>query len=553
MRKALLGRGVVAAGVVAGLMLAAAAPGSAASSTALISGTGSSWSANAVNQWVSDVQTSQGLQVVYTAPGSAQGRRDFSSNNNDFAVSDIGYQGHDPKTGADDSSARPYAYLPIVAGGTAFPYQIKVNGKKITNLRLSGLTLAKIFTGQITNWNDDQITKDNNYQALPSKPIIPVVHSEGAGSTAQFTMYLAKEFPTLWTPFNQNASFTEYYPATKTMVAQNGSDGVMNYVTSKAGDGTIGYDEYSYALNANYPVAKILNSAGYYTLPTQYNDAVALTKAQINTNPKSADYLLQNLDQVYTNPDRRTYPLSSYSYAIIPTSPTDTNMTTAKRQTLADYLFYSVCGGQGEMGHLGYSPLPLNLVKASFAQISKLHAADPKVDLSNQAPATCDNPTFDPKNPSKNKLAEIAPQPPLCDKQGQGPCLDGGAKPRAVANGSPSNNGSTGTEAAAHGGTTGGGSGASTTVHAAAGGGGSSNQATTGTGVDTAVDPETGLTTSGDDQTSGDVTANPTTLAGYERAGNELPYAGLAVGLLLILLIAPPLVARRIQANRRGK
>ena len=50
----------------------------------------------------------------------------------------------------------------------------------------------------------------------------------------------------------------------------------MNFLTSKAANGAIGYDEYSYALGKNYPVAKVENTAGYYTLPTQYNVAVAL-------------------------------------------------------------------------------------------------------------------------------------------------------------------------------------------------------------------------------------------------------------------------------------
>src|SRR5262249_30302040 len=73
-----------------------------------IEGSGSSWSANAVNQWIADVD-SQGLQVVFTASGSAQGRKDYSFRNVDFAVSDIPFQGRDPITGdTDDSNGRPY-------------------------------------------------------------------------------------------------------------------------------------------------------------------------------------------------------------------------------------------------------------------------------------------------------------------------------------------------------------------------------------------------------------------------------------------------------------
>ncbi|MGO9334570.1 MAG: substrate-binding domain-containing protein, partial [Acidimicrobiales bacterium] len=121
-----------------------------------IDGSGSSWAALAVQQWVSDESSS--MQVVYTPSGSAQGRTDFANGQNDFAVSDIGYQGQNKQTGIDDSSNRPYAYLPIVGGATAFPYNIVVAGHQVKNLRLSGLTLAKIFTNQISNWDDPEIT-----------------------------------------------------------------------------------------------------------------------------------------------------------------------------------------------------------------------------------------------------------------------------------------------------------------------------------------------------------------------------------------------------------
>ena len=117
-------------------------------------------------------------------------------------MSDIGYQGTNPITGGSDVSNRAYAYLPIVAGGTAFPYNLIVGGKRVENVRLSGLTLAKIFTDKITNWDDPEITSDNNGHALPSIPIVPVVHSEGAGTTYQFTDYLFTDYPSLWESFS---------------------------------------------------------------------------------------------------------------------------------------------------------------------------------------------------------------------------------------------------------------------------------------------------------------------------------------------------------------
>jgi phosphate transport system substrate-binding protein len=425
-----------AAAVTAALiaMAAAAGPASAGASHALIQGSGSSWSANAVNQWIADVQ-SNGLQVVYTPSGSAQGRKDFAFKTTDFAVSEIGYQGTDPVTGGQDNSlGRAFSYLPVVAGGTSFPYQITVGGQQVRNLRLSGATLAKIFTNQVTNWNDPAVTADNNGRQLPSLPIIPVVHSEGSGTSAQFTRYLDSLYPTIWRPYQGRSGFTEYYPRKGTMIAQSGSDGVMNFISSRAANGSIGFDEYSYALAKNYPVAKLENAAGYFTLPTQYNVAVALTNAKINLSHNDPDcptgpancYLLQNLDDVYTDSDQRAYPMSSYSYMIIPTASDDSKMTTAKRQTLADFLFYSVCEGQKEMGPIGYSPLPINLVQASFDQINALQTADPDVDLTQRSVATCQNPTFIAGEPTTNHLAEIAPMPPTCDQSGQGPCSGDG-------------------------------------------------------------------------------------------------------------------------------
>jgi phosphate transport system substrate-binding protein len=216
-----------------------------------ITGSGSTWASNAIVQWISDVQQ-ENLPIVYTPTGSAEGRQDFANKTGDFAVSDIGYQGNDALTGATDTSlGRQFAYLPIVAGGVAFPYQIRVGGQPVTNLRLSGLTLAKIFTNQITNWADPAITADDNGRQFPPIPIIPVVHSEGAGTTAQFTEWMATEYPSIWNAYSGLTAMTEYWPQQGSQIAQNGSDGVMNFVSSSAGDGSIGIAEYSYPLAQN--------------------------------------------------------------------------------------------------------------------------------------------------------------------------------------------------------------------------------------------------------------------------------------------------------------
>jgi phosphate transport system substrate-binding protein len=517
----------------------------ATTSHALIEGSGSSWAANAVNQWIADVH-SNGLQVVYDPSGSAQGRIDFANKTVDFAVSDIGYQGVDPVTGASDTSGgRAYAYLPIVAGGTSFPYQLRVNGQLVRNLRLSGSTIAGIFTNKITNWDAPQITKDNNGRKFPNLPIIPVVHSEGSGDSAQFTKWLATDYASIWDPFG-GKSYTEYFPRQGQQVAENGSDSVMNFITSSAANGSIGYNEYSYALGANYPVAKVLNKDGYFTLPNQYNVAVALTKAQINYNKNSQNYLIQNLTNVYVDPAPQTYPLSSYSYMIEPTAANDARMTTAKRQTLADYLYYSICQGQKEMGPIGYSPLPINLVEAGFQQIAKLHSADSGVNLTHENVTTCHNPTFVAGKPKENYLAKIAPIPPECDHVGHGPCAatvdtgtsnppghGGSGKPKAT-----SSTPSTGT------------SGPSGSTSTGPGGG---SPTSTGTAPDpTVTDPSTGLVTSGGAATGTSASAVSTNLPASQDKGLDAVLAAIAGVLLIALLFVPPILWQRVSDKRRN-
>ena len=275
-------------------------------------GSGSSWAANAVNQWVADVASKASRSSTRPTATRRAGRT--SPTDVRLRGHVIGYQGVDPVTGVNDTSqGRPYAYLPIAAGGTSFPYQIRYDGKQVRNLRLSGETLAKIFTNQITNWDDPEITADNNGHALPSLPITPVVQSEGSGATAQLTAYFATEYPSIWQAVPALNEDDRVLPARGRPDRPERLDGAMNYVSSSAANGSIGYVEYSYPLSENYPVAKMLNRPGTTRCPPSTTSRWRSKKAQINMDKSSPDYLLQNLDNVYTDPDPRTYPLSSYS------------------------------------------------------------------------------------------------------------------------------------------------------------------------------------------------------------------------------------------------
>ncbi|RYV52590.1 substrate-binding domain-containing protein [Pengzhenrongella frigida] len=423
---------LVAVGALVALLGGVTAPASA--DYVLIEGDGSTWSRVIVNQWVADV-SANGIQVVYSGGGSSLGRKNFAHYQDDFAITEIPYQGTDEFGAPDTSLGRPYAYVPIVAGGTAFSYHVEVGGKLMRDVRLSGATIAKVFTNQIVNWSDPAIAADNNGRLFPNLPIVPVVRADPSGTTAQLTGWLNSQFPAIWQPYFGKAGQSTYYP-TKSgarMLSAAGSDQLMNTISSSAGNGTIGYVEYSYALNKDYPVVKLLNAAGYFVEPSALNVAVALTKAKIDDDDAtSPGYMTAILDDVYTNPDPRAYPLSSYSYLILPTGPSgsgagqDSRMTTLKRQSLLDLMFYGLCEGQAKAMDYGYSPLPLNLVQAGFEQLGKLKTADANVDIQNRDATKCNNPTFVAGDLNANHLADIAPMPATCDAAGFGPCLSAG-------------------------------------------------------------------------------------------------------------------------------
>lgn len=495
-----------------------------------ISGAGSSWSSNAIDQWRRNVQQ-YGMRVNYASTGSSDGRNQFKAGTVDFASSEIPYGLQDGGV-VDAPPSRGYAYMPLVAGGTAFMYNLSSGGKAITNLRLSGAVLTKIFTGVITSWDDAAIKADNPGLTLPKRKIVPVVRSDGSGSTAQFTTWMANQHQGLWDAYCAKAGrsnpcgVTSNYPTVsgKGFIAQPNSQGVSGYVAQKANVGTITYVEYSYALKTGYPVAKVLNKAGYYVEPTASNVAVGLLGAKINTNKSSSGYLTQILTGVFNNKDARAYPLSSYSYLIVPTGVED-NFTEDKGKTLGGFAYYFLCEGQQQAEVLGYSPLPINLVKAGLEQVRKIPGVEAKaIDITK-----CNNPTF--SKDGTNTLAKKAPQPPGCDKKGAPQCSTGtgGSKSDTPTSGGSGDGGSSEVDGGEDAGSGGGES---------AGGG-----STGGTDGPLYCEADTGVCSN--------VVALPVEVPSTGDWGMQQTFMASAVALLLGLVIIPPTLGQFVARRRK--
>ncbi|MBN9177884.1 MAG: phosphate ABC transporter substrate-binding protein PstS [Microbacterium sp.] len=507
----------VAGALAAALLVLAAAAPAHADSYVPVSGSGSTWSQNALDQWRKNVAGNYGMTVNYSGTGSSAGRQDFINQTVDFAISEIPFQSQPEDGSAPEIPPVKYAYMPIVAGGTSLMYNLKIAGKQVTNLRLSGEVIAKIFSGAISNWNDPAIQADNPALAMPDKAITPVVRSDGSGTSAQFTLWMSKQFPSIWT-----RGMTSQFPSlTSAFKAQSGSLGVAGYVSQNYGEGAITYVEYSYALKSGFPVAKVLNNSGYYVEPTYQSVAVALMGAAINSD------LTQNLDGVYNNADARTYPMSSYSYMIVPLEPTKV-FTADKGKTLSKFANYMICEGQQQASALGYSPLPMNLVQAASDVITKIPGTVGGVDFN-----ACNNPTFKPgDSPSNNQLAATAPMPADCDRVGTTQCATGTGG--ALVDTPVTGTGGSGQATS--------GSGATDATAASAGAAVTSD----------AVYDANGNLVSGSAASGAKAVSSPFSLAS-DSWGVPQTTMLVAAALLLVAVVVPPLVSRRLRGGGGGR
>lgn len=486
-----------------------AAPAASAQSNPIVTGAGSTWSQVAVDQWRADVQRF-GLRINYQGNGSSAGRQLYIQDSVDFAVSEIPFEASE--VSQLRSKGKGYEYVPIVAGGTGVMYNLRTaSGQPITTLRLSSSLLAGIFTGGIKSWSDQRIMDENPGLALPDQTVLPVVRSDGSGTSAQFTSYLWKREGGTWCAFARQygidpCRYTSSFPEFQGSVAQSGSDGVANYVHSETtGPGAITYVETAYALQRGRPVAFLKNASGAYTLPTSKNVSTALTKVTLN------DDHTQNLDQVYVNPDPVTYPMSSYSYMISPTG----NFDPAKGNSLGKFMIYFACEGQRKADLLGYSPIPPNLVQIVFDGVRKVPGAPapPPIDQ-------CNNPTITGEGGTSNATA--AALSGGTTTTGTAPPPGTVATPSATSPGAPG---------------------------AAVGGGGAGGVGGVGTGSGAA-----GVEGSGASQGLGSGAASTQALPQIEL-GSSMPSAFPMVGaavLVGLLAFGPPLAGGMLLSRRRN-
>lgn len=380
--------------VIASLTSLLAPPADASPSK--INGSGSSYVALAMQQWVADAQAA-GLKVNYLPTGSPQGLSQYANSLIDFAGTEAEYSA----LGMGDGVARGFQYVPDVAGAVAVMYNVVDKaGRKVDYLHLSRQTIARIFIGEISRWSDPAITADNKGLELPDEPITVVYRGGQSGTTALFYDFVQNMIPDefdSWAKRNelptdvriiQLDSSPGFAPKT---LALNGSDQIAQYTASNAGRWAIAYDEFGYAVTYKATAAWVENAAGEWVLPYAANISAALESAKLRPD------LSQDLTGVYASSNPEAYPISAYSYMVTQCAPTAQRATckgpyvnAGVAETLAAWMRHIACEGQVNMSRIGYSPLPTNLSQEIANSIGRMLGAAPETLTA----ATCANPRF---------------------------------------------------------------------------------------------------------------------------------------------------------------
>jgi phosphate transport system substrate-binding protein len=287
------------------------------------------------------------LTVNYNAVGSGQGKTDLANKVVDFAGTDSLVKPEDePKY----TSGGGILYFPLPSA----PITVSYNVSGVDDLKLDAATLAKIFQGDIKQWDDGAIKALNDGADLPSENIIIAHRSDGSGTTSNFTKYLDTAAKGTWT---LGSGDTVNWPAGSQ--AGNGNTGVAQIV--KNNNGAIGYVDLADATGAGLVTAQLENKAGKFVKPTLDGASAAVAGATVND-----DLTYSPLDAAGDG----AYPITSPTWII-----TYKHWTDAKKlAAMKGYLHFILTDGQALAKDAGYAQLPDELAQQGVAQLDQLTA-----------------------------------------------------------------------------------------------------------------------------------------------------------------------------------
>ena len=285
-----------------------------------------------------------GMTVNYGGGGSGKGRTDLASGVVQFAGSDSPI----PDKETANFKGKTVLYYPILIA----PITVSYNLSGVSNLKLSGPTIAGIFSGKIKTWNDPAIKADNSGVNLPSSPITIAHRSDSSGTTANFSQFLVEAGGSAWTLGSDSVI---NWPATSR--GGSGNAGVSQII--KSTPGAIGYVDYADAKASGLVFASIKNKDGQYVAPSTSAASAAASQASVKPD--------LTFSAIWA-PGAGSYPITAQSWVLVYQTQSDAN--TAK--LLQAYIGYLVGDGQQLLSNLGYAPLPANIDQQAKADLSKI-------------------------------------------------------------------------------------------------------------------------------------------------------------------------------------
>ena len=346
----------VAIGVSASLLIGASAPAARASthtaSTLFVTGAGSTFINPLMSKWTFTYSSTvdKTTRINYQSIGSGAGISALTSGTVDFAGSDAYL------TDAQLATLKGNAlHVPLTIGPVAMLYNLP----GVNTLKLDGPTLAQIFFGKITSWNDKAIAGLNPGVSLPSTSITVVHRSDGSGTSFIFTNYLSA-VSSDWKA-NIGAGTAVNWP---TGQGGKGTPGVAQIV--KRTPGAITYAELSYAVSSGLPTVQMKNKSGQFVAPSPAGAAASAAGA--GTIPADLRALIVD------GTGNTVYPISGFSWAIIYKSVNNAGLA-QRYSALLKFLWWAIHDGQKGFptsGALRYAPLPANIVSADEKQIKSV-------------------------------------------------------------------------------------------------------------------------------------------------------------------------------------
>lgn len=317
-----------------------------------INGAGATFPYPLYSKWFSEyAKADQGAQINYQSIGSGGGIRQLTDRTIDFGASDA------PMTNEQIAKLpSPVLHIPTVLGAVVVTYNLP---QLKAPLKLSGDVIADLFLGKIKKWNDARVASTNPGVALPATDVMVVQRSDGSGTTAVFTDYLAKVSAEWKSGVGSGTSVK--WPVG---LGGKGNEGVTGLI--KQTPGTIGYVELTYAKTNQLPYALIKNPAGAFVQasPPSVTAAATATSKDI---PEDFRVSITNAG------GKDSYPISSFTYLLIYREA----MPAEKAETLKRFLQWALGAGQKYAEPLDYAPLPPALAARVLKSVAQIKGAKP--------------------------------------------------------------------------------------------------------------------------------------------------------------------------------